>query len=364
MTISRPPLSHDVIETVVAAATDSRGHKQLIEKLRRSTGLDPVWLGNVRDGFSLATPHCLVIAPDGTSLGKYRDWLEGELEEAGGDPVAVWRKHKDGELRFADAEIQRICFVAPYGTGSAEFYQIIVTRYQHWIERALFGADIYAQPRSLDSLLEQTSCKGASLDSRIPFGAPSYHLERIDDLAEVLCLESELDDAEKAKQERVIILTRNTRTGEEHSARYFDKYPQLRDRKPRLARFFADWDRSSAGRNGASLTDHWVFEVSDYTNPQDQSRHLTVIPAWTTTRRLPEVKEKRRGSVLALWDELLRFDVRVGHAFAWFFFVLHGNRLGSWAGEQILAAAEAGTIVLPEHDYRVLKDWSRAPYSF
>ena len=54
--------------------------------------------------------------------------------------------------------------------------------------------------------------------------------------------------------------------------------------------------------------------------------------------------------------------MRVGHAFAWFFFMLHGNRLGSWAGEQILA--EAGTIVLPEHDYRVLEDWSRAPYSF
>ncbi|MFJ1258775.1 hypothetical protein [Cupriavidus sp. CuC1] len=56
--------------------------------------------------------------------------------------------------------------------------------------------------------------------------------------------------------------------------------------------------------------------------------------------------------------------LRVGHAFAWFFFMLHGNRLGSWAGEQILAEAEAGTIVLPEYDYRVLKDWSREPYGF
>ena len=44
--------------------------------------------------------------------------------------------------------------------------------------------------------------------------------------------------------------------------------------------------------------------------------------------------------------------------------MLHGNRLGPWVGEQILAAAEAGTIVLPEHDYRVLKDWSREPYGF
>lgn len=70
----------------------------------------------------------------------------------------------------------------------------------------------------------------------VEFGAQSYHLERIDDLAAVLRLESELDAAEKAKQERVIILTRNTRIGEEHSARYFDKYPQLRNRKPRLAR--------------------------------------------------------------------------------------------------------------------------------
>ncbi|MDF3838456.1 hypothetical protein P3W85_36815 [Cupriavidus basilensis] len=363
MTISRPPLSHDVIDTVVATATDSRGHKQLIEALRR-TGLGTVRLGNVRDGFSLRTPDCLVIAPDGNSLGVYREWVQAVLGDVGGDPVAVWRKHKGGELRFADAEIERICFVAPYGTGTAEFYQIIVRRYQYWIERALFRADICAEPRSLDCLLEQTSCRGMALEARMPFGAPSYHLWRIEDLAEVLRLESELDDAEKAEQARVIVLTRNMRTGEVRSTRYFDTYPELRDRKPRLARFFADWDRSSAGRNGAPLTDHWVFEVSDYTNPRDQSRHLTVLPAWTTPRRLPEIKEKRRASVLALWDELLRFDVRAGHAFAWFFFMLHGNRLGPWVGEQILAAAEAGTIELPEHDYRVLKDWSRAPYGF
>lgn len=219
--------------------------------------MDTVRLGNVRDGFSLATSHCLVIGSDGTTLGEYGQWLNVELSEAGGDPTAVWRKHRDGPLRFADAEIERICLVAPYGTGTAEFFQIIISRYQYWIERKLFAPAVYAAPRSPESLMEQSGCRGVSLDQCMAFGPPSYRLESIEDLAEVLRLEVQLDDAEKAEHERIVIRTRDMRTGEARSTRHFDEYPQLRTLKLRLARFFADWERSSAGRNGATLTGHF-----------------------------------------------------------------------------------------------------------
>lgn len=32
--------------------------------------------------------------------------------------------------------------------------------------------------------------------------------------------------------------------------------------------------------------------------------------------------------------------------------------------ERVLEAAEAGLIVLPEHDYQVLRAWQQAPYGF
>jgi hypothetical protein len=44
--------------------------------------------------------------------------------------------------------------------------------------------------------------------------------------------------------------------------------------------------------------------------------------------------------------------------------MLHGNRIGDWAGKWILKGAEDGEIVLPEHDYRVLKAWYDHPYGF
>ena len=40
-------------------------------------------------------------------------------------------------------------------------------------------------------------------------------------------------------------------------------------------------------------------------------------------------------TALGLWDDLLRFDVKVsGYSFAWLFYMLDGNRIGSWAGER------------------------------
>ena len=44
--------------------------------------------------------------------------------------------------------------------------------------------------------------------------------------------------------------------------------------------------------------------------------------------------------------------------------MLHGNRVHDWAARRVLEAAEGGTIVLPEHDYRVLKAWEERPYGF
>lgn len=44
--------------------------------------------------------------------------------------------------------------------------------------------------------------------------------------------------------------------------------------------------------------------------------------------------------------------------------MLHGNRVDGDAAERVIRAAEAGTIVMPECDYRALKDWQDSRYGF
>ncbi|HDR9140873.1 TPA: hypothetical protein QDB11_005604 [Burkholderia vietnamiensis] len=58
------------------------------------------------------------------------------------------------------------------------------------------------------------------------------------------------------------------------------------------------------------------------------------------------------------------FDERIGHRFAWYFHGLHGNLILSGQMERVLEAAEAGLIVLPEHDYQVLRRWGDNQYGF
>ncbi len=49
---------------------------------------------------------------------------------------------------------------------------------------------------------------------------------------------------------------------------------------------------------------------------------------------------------------------------AYYFFALHGNRISSEALRRVLRAAESGLIVMPEHDYQVLRRWGEAEYGF
>ncbi|WP_432263579.1 hypothetical protein [Cupriavidus sp. TMH.W2] len=351
------------MEAVVSAAAAEKAHRALIAALKRSAGLDTVRLGNERDGFSMVLSRCLVIAEDGTPLGEYREWIEHELSAAGGNWRAVWNNHRGSGLRLSGAEITKIRLVAPYGAGPAEFFQLLVSQTQVYIERRLFSEESWGAPRDEDDLRNLEGCKGDLLDDKVPMGKASYALEGLANLVDVLQLEEDLDRERKAQMAQKVLRFKDLETGEVRETRFFDEHPELRSTKPRLARFIADWERSSAGQSGAELSRHWVFEISDYTAPNGK-RHLNVIPAWTATKRLPKIAAKRGRTAFGLWDELLRFDVRAGHRFAWFFYMVHGNRLSSWVGEQILEAAEAGQIVLPESDYQVLKDWSVVPYAF
>jgi len=125
---------------------------------------------------------------------------------------------------------------------------------------------------------------------------------------------------------------------------------------------FSDWALSSAGRSGARLCAHWAMQISDYTDPKGV-RGMSLVPVRTSTLKLAEV-DGRKGSAYELFGQLEKLDRRVKVPFAWYFYMLHGDRVNDAAGHRVIKAVEAGQIVLPEHDYRVLKAWEANTYGF
>jgi hypothetical protein len=128
-------------------------------------------------------------------------------------------------------------------------------------------------------------------------------------------------------------------------------------------RLFDDCRASSAGRSGARLCEHWLLQFSDWTDPGSGTRYLSLVPLWTVTKKLAEVHDGS-GDVFGLFSKLQTLDRRVGVPFGWYFFMLHGNRVHDGAGKRVLQAAEDGLIVLPEHDYQVLRAWRDRNYGF
>lgn len=128
-------------------------------------------------------------------------------------------------------------------------------------------------------------------------------------------------------------------------------------------RFFDDWSESSARIAGERACKRWTFRVSDYTDHRG-ARHLNFVPQWAHTRKVAALKETQKLDVYSLFGKLKQFDERIGMPFAWYFYGLHGNLIKSGQMERVLEAAEAGLIVLPENDYRVLRRWGDVAYGF
>jgi hypothetical protein len=124
-------------------------------------------------------------------------------------------------------------------------------------------------------------------------------------------------------------------------------------------RFFADWRASSAGTH--PLGRFWFLATFDYVD-RDGLREVGFIPQAVVWPR--KTVEAKRKSVWRLMDELQRFDRTVGHPFAWYFYMLHGNRISRDVGEAIAHAVRRGDLHLNPNEEAVLLAWADEPYGF
>lgn len=296
----------------------------------------------------------------------HRVWLATQVAMDGGDASSTFRRLREGAYLLTRCELLEICLVADVDHQRPDgFVQMRVWEESERLHRALFEQYPWRVPTDLDELV-----RDADHGDPLPIEAQSlvrpvsYQLRAIVDVARWL---DEADALEEARRETVrrrrytVRETRNGKVVSEHLATH-DELNQGWDAFPGPhRRLFDDWARSSAGR-AARLCDHWRLDLADYTAP-DGTRSMSLVPQWTFTKKLAEVSATRGGDY-ELFGSLEKLDRRVGVPFGWFFFMLHGNRVTSDAGERVIRAAEAGLIVIPEHDYRVLKDWQDAPYGF
>lgn len=343
--------SRDLIETLVATTPVEAKHAGLLKALRERAGMDTVRFATVRDGYSRTEQQNLIVTPEGESLGPVFDWMKAELT-ACGSPAAVLDKHQNSPLLRTISEISRLHFVAPIGDGPSDFIQIDVELEQMFVADELFSKP-WSPPGTLDNLVSW--CKGSPVP-RMPFGQAKYTLNNVWNIPDLLSIEDTEDRWHKKRYEQLHLVI--------GGAPFYERHPGLRTLAPKCRRLFNDWENSSAGRSGAAFADHWIFTSIHVDQSKPNSTHISMIPGWTTAKPPAEIKYKAKETCYGLWDRLLKIDKRAGYPFAWFFYMLHGNRVHDGSGKRILDAAEAGQIVMPEHDYQILKQWREHPYGF
>jgi hypothetical protein len=282
------------------------------------------------------------------------------VEADQGDVRTTFYRLKDKGYKLTKRHLASLYLTVDQGGDQANFLQLEVWREQERMDCNLFQD--WAAPSNTDDLVREAGGYGLPEVECVPVAPARYSLRRAVDVSRFVQVVEQLDEAGRAKlRGRVYALT--DAEGKEERRTHAQLDPDF-DRFPcKVRRLFADWDASSAGRSGQRLCDHWVMEFHDWTDPQTGERDAGLVPKWTFGHKLAEVNA-RKGELHAFYGKLQTLDRRVKVPFGWYFYMLHGNRVNDSAGRRVLKAAEDGLIVLPEHDYQVLRAWRQRPYGF
>jgi hypothetical protein len=356
-------LQTDVLATIVAAAPITPKHTDLLTTFAARTDYRGARHVKTRDEFG-ERPARIVDAEDREIAPDYRAWIDAELEKHGGSARAVWAAHKDAGYRLTEIQPALHYFVHDRGGAQDNFVQIEVWEEQEFVERELFPREASWDLPSVDEMRRgRTGMAVVEQFERRTLGTPRYRLEQVIDMQRFLELaEAVYNLRHRADGDRQLT-ERNMQTGEARVVTVRELTPGYDALRWPGRRFFDDWAASSAGRAGERVCLRWTFDTSDYTDPKG-IRHLSVVPQWAHTRKIAELKNTGKLDVYSLYGKLTQLDERIGHPFAWYFYGLHGNLVKSGQMERVLEAAEDGLIVLPEHDYQVLRAWHGAPYGF
>lgn len=345
----------------VAGCPPSSTHAILLDQLRREPTLASARLATTYGDRWLHRRK--VFGEDGTLVADdHEAWLAVQVAMDGGDARRTYARLREADYRVSQCRITTLYIVAAGHSGQpSDFLQAQVILEDEILDRELFERHPWRSPATAEDLLRMAGEGDALPESERRHVRPlAYQLRRIVDVDAWLQLADALEEVRReAFRDRLYKVTSSSAAAPSIKTPSelfpgWDRFPA------KHRRFFDDWARSSASRH--RLCDHWVLELTDWTDANGR-RELSLIPMWAFNRPLAKVNAAG-GSDYEFYGRLQKLDRRVGVPFGWFFYMVHGNRVESDAGRRLIRAAEAGTIVMPECDYRVLKDWEAEPYGF
>lgn len=355
-------LSIPGLADAVAACRPEAGHKTLIQALRLVPGLEQIKLATTRgeEGGSYLSTRS-VFGPDGARLHEdHEAWLKLQVETDGGNVRSTYDRLSGKGFRLSKTHVATLYFVVDHGGDESNFTQIELWREDERMDCELLNG--WSAPRDLDDIIREAAGYALPDDERTPVGEPRYAFKRATEVARFLEVMTTAEIQAREVASRKCYTVRDDR-GNVEVRTLAQMDPDFDRSPPRARRLFDDWAASSAGRSGSRLCDHWVMQLSDWTDPKSGVRGMDLVPVWTFGKKLAEIHADK-GDVYSFFGKLQTLDRRIGVAFGWYFFMLHGNRVHDEAGRRALKAAEDGLIVLPEHDIQVLKGWSNRPYGF
>lgn len=345
-------------------------HGALIALLRAGAphALDGIKLVAKQDGSYWAKRK--VVHRDGTVVhDDHEQWLREQLAADSGHAPTTFRRLAGLKLFLSVCELESLYLVHDrQNDNAADFVQATIVVENEFVDKELFNPHDWSIPKNERELIGASGDGYAvPADDRLRVRPTAYNLTQVVDVGLFLDEAEGLERLERTEIRKQQYLLQDEWTGEQE-VQTIDQLDPGWDRYPfKLRRLFNDWMNSSAGKSGARFCDHWYVTVSDYTEPPSSrlagKRYMHLIPQWTTAKRLSKV-ESNKGNDYTFAGNVEKLDQRVKVPFAWYFFMLHGNRVSDDVGKRMLQIAEAGITTMPECDYQVLRQWCDRPYGF
>ena len=366
-------LNHNELAAVINAAPVTPDHSELLEVLRARYPDTPFRLVSEREGYSWA-PSIIDRAGQRVA-GQLSEWTDRELASANGSAREVWRRHKDAGMIRTEWTGSKLYLAVPFGSASDAFQQIEIRHGAEITKSLLFDPSPAFAPEDRGDIISGPTFVFAPEERQV-LCDPGYFFTSLVNVRRFLRELVETAKADRLAQlpemEKKILRVQDITLGpdghqEAYDIPFLDLCPDWLDRVPSEVRFFQDWQESSAGASGHRLCDHWFIQGGDYTDKSGK-RHMSLIPQWADADGgldLPEIHPSNNTSPFSLVGSLSHFDMEAGYPFAWYFYMLHGNRVTSSAGSVLAWAIKDGLMnPLPECDTKVLLRWHERQYGF
>uniref|UniRef100_E6VQ28 Uncharacterized protein n=1 Tax=Rhodopseudomonas palustris (strain DX-1) TaxID=652103 RepID=E6VQ28_RHOPX len=339
-----------VIETLLNTLEPAAG----IEPLERAMiTAFPAWEWNVKDFGNEWLCRASVVDPSGATIADDADaWLD---TKNAAETRSLLKLINELDLRIHRFQGRHIYAIGVNAKCPTDFVQVRIS-VQSEATCSLRGVDRWELRRLPDEPLWHSGNHAAAV----------YRCDAADVVRSLEWLErckaaTKMIRAAELERFKRRIVKQQCELGAGRVLPFLDRFPELVSWNERMSneeRWFRDWEGSSAGKY--PMGHYWYLQAFDYV--ADGGRNVGFIPQFV-------VDPKRSVATIPQdTDELMnclhQLDAVVNLPFAWFFYMVHGNRVSSDIGHAVAKGVRLGQINLALKDQAVVIDWDEEPYHF